>query len=91
MDEKAPCGQDDVEAALAAAGKDYGKLYDLDHKGGDELEAAVRQVLSRGCGQNLLGFPQLTSSGDGVAEHMQSFKYSYSIDALFDWLMDQRR
>lgn len=91
MDEKAPYGQDDVEAALIAAGKDYGKLYDLDHKGGDGLEAAVREVLAQGFEQNLLGFVQLTSSGDGVAEHMQSFKYSYAIDALFDWLMDQRR
>lgn len=91
MDEKAPYGQNDVEAALIAAGKDYGRLYDLNHKGGGELEAAVREVLSQGYDQNLLGFVQLTASGDGVAEHMQSFKYSYAIDALFDWLMDQHR
>lgn len=91
MDEKAPYGQDDVEAALTEAGIEYGKRYDLDHKGGDSLEAAVWETLSQGYEQNLLGFVRLTDSGDGVAEHMQSFKYSYAVDALFDWLLDQHR
>lgn len=90
-DEKAPYGQDAVEAALTAAGIEYGKRYDLDHKGGDDLEAAVWEALSQGHDQNLLGFVQLTGSGDGVAEHMQSFKYSYAVDALFDWLLQQHR
>lgn len=89
MDEKAPYGQDDVEKVLQANSIQYGKLYDLDHKGGDALEKAVKDVLSQGYKQNLFGFKQLTSSGDGVAEHMQSFKYAYAINAIFDWLVLQ--
>lgn len=91
MDEKAPFGQDDVEAALVSRGAVFGKNYELDPKGGDALEAAVWEVLQQGCRQNLLGFPQLTASGDGAAEHMQSFKYVYAIDAIFEWLMAQHK
>jgi predicted peptidase len=90
-DEKAPYGQDAVEGALIDGGITYGKLYGLDHNGGDGLNSAVEQVLAQGYSQNFFGFTQVTSTGDGTAEHMQSFKYAYAIDAIFDWLMAQHK
>mgnify|MGYP002625814950 CR=1 FL=1 len=88
-DEKAPYGQDDVEAALQENGMQYGEAYGLDHKGGEALEAAVQAVLDQQYNQNFFGFEQVTSSGNGAAEHMQSFKYAYAIQTIFDWLMAQ--
>ncbi len=91
LDEKAPYGQDAVEQALKDKGVEYGKLYDLDHKGGDALNSAVKAELDKGYAQTFLGFKQVTGTGDGVAEHMQSFKYAYAIDAVFDWLVAQHK
>ena len=88
-DEKAPYGQDDMEASLQAHGIQYGKAYGLDHNSGEILEAAVQEVLDQEYAQNFFGFEQVTSSGNGAAEHMQSFKYAYAIKAIFHWLMVQ--
>ena len=88
-DEKAPYGQDDMEASLQAHGIQYGKAYGLDHNSGEILEAAVQEVLDQEYAQNFFGFEQVTSSGNGAAEHMQSFKYAYAIKAIFRWLMEQ--
>ena len=91
LDEKAPHGQDAVEQALKDKGVEYGKLYDLDHKGGDALNTSVKAELDKGYNHTFLGFKQVTGTGDGVAEHMQSFKYAYAIDAIFDWLVAQHK
>lgn len=91
MDEKAPYGQDDVEKVLIQKGVAYKKLYDLDHTDAAALDDLVRAALEEGYSCNLFGFKQLTSSGNGAAEHMQSFKYCYAIDAIFDWLMAQSK
>ena len=88
-DEKTPYGQDDVEAALQVNGIRYGEAYGLDHNGGADLEVAVQAVLDQQYDQNFFGFEQVTSSGNGAAEHMQSFKYAYAIQAIFHWLMAQ--
>ena len=88
-DEKAPYGQDDVEAALQANRIQYGEAYGLDHNGGEALEAAVQAVLDQQYDKNFFGFEQVTSSGNGAAEHMQSFKYAYAIQTIFRWLMAQ--
>ena len=91
MDGKAPYGQDDVEQVLIRLGLDYGKLYGLDHEGSEALEEQVKAVLDQGYDRNLLGFTQVTGTGDPAGEHMQSFKYAYAVDAIFDWLMAQHR
>lgn len=89
-DGKAPLGQDDVEKALTDRGIEYGKLYDLDHQS-EELNAQVKAVLDQGYDQTLLGFAQVTGTGDPAAEHMQSFKFAYAIDVLYDWLLAQSK
>ena len=90
-DQLAAQGQDDVEQVLVNSNVTYGKLYDLDHKGGDALNAAVKAELDKGYNQNFFGFKQVTSSGNTAAEHMQSFQYGYAIDAIFEWLMAQHK
>lgn len=91
-DELAAQGQDDVERALIDNGiSAYGKLYGLDHKGGDTLNAAVKEVLDEGYSHNFFGFTQVTSSGNTAAEHMQSFQYGYAIDAIYEWLLAQHK
>lgn len=90
LDMKAPYGQDAVEQVLIERGIAYGKGYGLDHKA-EDLNATVQAVLDQGYPQNFLGFTQLTSTGEGAAEHMQSFKYAYAIDALYTWLLAQSR
>ena len=89
-DGKAPFGQDDVEQALIDRGIIYGKLYGIDHQS-EELNAQVQAVLDEGYEHVLLGFTQVTSTGDPAGEHMQSFKYAYAIDALYDWLLAQSK
>ena len=84
-------GQDDVEQVLKDNNVEYGKLYDLDHKGGDALNSAVKEVLDRGYKHNFFGFTQVSSNGNTVNEHMQGFKYGYAVDAIFDWLMAQHK
>lgn len=90
-DQLAAQGQDDVEQVLKDNDVGYGKLYDLDHKGGDALNSAVKEILDRGFNHNFFGFTQVTPSGNTAAEHMQSFQYGYAIDAIFDWLMAQHK
>lgn len=91
-DELAAQGQDDVEQALIDSGvSGYGKLYDLDHKGGESLNAAVKEALDAGYNHNFFGFAQVTSSGNTAAEHMQSFQYGYAIDAVYEWLLAQHK
>ncbi|MGN0814659.1 MAG: PHB depolymerase family esterase [Candidatus Coproplasma sp.] len=90
-DEKAPYGQDDVQAALDAAGSSYDLLYDLDHTDNAALNAVISAELAKDYDRFFFGYTQLTSNGDGVAEHMQSFKYAYQIDAVFEWLMAQSK
>ncbi|MDO5378691.1 MAG: PHB depolymerase family esterase [Clostridia bacterium] len=89
-DGKAPFGQDDVEQALIDRGIEYGKLYDLDHQS-ETLNQQVKDVLDQGFAQTFFGFAQVTGTGDPAAEHMQSFKYAYAIDAIYDWLLAQSK
>lgn len=87
-DEKAPYGQDDMEKKLKEANIPYGKLYDINHNS-DHLEEDINQVLNQGFDINLFGYRQLTTTGNGVGEHMQSFNKCYQISALFTWLLNQ--
>lgn len=89
LDEKAPYGMDDVEEVLISHDIAYGKLYDLDHQDLDATNALIKAVLDEGHAQNFFGFKQLTSTGVGAAEHMQSFKYCYALDAIYEWLIAQ--
>lgn len=89
LDEKAPYGMDDVEKALADNGVEYAKLYDLDHVDLDATNAKIKTALAEGYDQNFFGFKQITATGVGAAEHMRSFEYCYSLDALYEWLLAQ--
>lgn len=91
LDQKAPFGWADVKDVLDDEGIEYGLLADIDHNDMSAANTAIKAVLDQGYEQNFFAFKQLTANGDGVAEHMQSFKYSYQIDALFDWLMAQHK
>lgn len=88
LDEKSSAGQDDVEQILLDNEIAYGKLYGLDHQGGEALEAAVQAVLDEGLDHNFFGFTQVADGGSNL-EHMKSFLFAYQIDALFYWLLAQ--
>lgn len=92
-DQQAPYGQDDMLAVLDEDGLEYGgateELFSLDHEDLDASNALVKAELDKGYSMNFFGFKQVTESGEGSAEHMNSFKYCYGLNCIFEWLMSQ--
>lgn len=50
----------------------------------------VASVLAKGYSQNFFQFTTVTGGSTGsVSEHMESFWYSYELNAIYEWLMQQ--
>ena len=67
----------------------YSLLYGLDHTDTEKLNVQIQNELNDGNERYLFGYSQLTSNGNGAAEHMQSFKYAYQLKSIRSWLLNQ--
>ena len=90
LDEKAYPGQQWIKDALDADGIAYDVLDDLRYKD-KAIEEKVGELLSQGSGKYFIGYAQLTKSGASDSEHMETWRYAYSIDAVWEWLLSQSR
>ena len=91
LDPQAPKGQAAVMEVLDNAGAAYGLLTDMDYQDIDSSNADVAAVLAEGYSQNFLQFATVTDSGNSASQHMGSFEYSYELNAIFEWLMQQSK
>lgn len=89
LDEKAPFGQDDVSQKMIYENEPFDFLYGLDHKDTEALNTLIQTELKKNYEHFFFGYKQLTSSGNGGAEHMQSFKYAYQLESIYQWLINQ--
>ena len=90
LDEKAYPGQQWIKDALDADGIAYDVLDELKYKD-KAIEEKVGELLSQGSGKYFIGYAQLTKSGASDSEHMETWRYAYSIDAVWEWLLSQSR
>lgn len=91
LDPQAPKGQAAVMEALDNAGVSYAFLTDMDYQDIASSNADAAAVLAEGYSQNFLQFATVTESGNSAGEHMGSFEYSYELNAIFEWLMQQSK
>lgn len=89
LDPQAPKGQAAVMEALDNAGVSYAFLTDMDYQDIASSNADAAAVLAEDYSQNFLQFATVTESGNSAGEHMGSFEYSYELNAIFEWLMQQ--
>ncbi len=92
-DTKASGGQDEVMAMFDDAGipYTYGTWSAQDSE--EEQDAAVDDMIDRGCDANFIRFETGTVFADGQTgmEHMASFNYAYKLGAVRDWLFEQSK
>jgi len=91
LDPQAPKGQAAVMEVLDNAGVPYAFLTDMDYQDIASSNADAAAVLAEGYSQNFLQFATVTESGNSAGEHMGSFEYSYELNAIFEWLMQQSK
>lgn len=90
LDPKSPSGQEAVMAALDEDGVSYGLLQDMDYQDLSGADTDAATLLSQGNKQNILQFATVTGgSSSSASEHMESFWYSYQLNAIYEWLMQQ--
>ena len=90
LDPKSPSGQTAVMEALDKAGVSYGLLQNMDYQDISGSNTDVASVLAKGYSQNFFQFTTVTGGSTGsVSEHMESFWYSYELNAIYEWLMQQ--
>ena len=90
LDPKSPSGQTAVMEALDKAGVSYGLLHNMDYQDISGSNTDVASVLAKGYSQNFFQFTTVTGGSTGsVSEHMESFWYSYELNAIYEWLMQQ--
>lgn len=91
LDPQSPIGQAAVMEVLDNAGVTYAFLTDMDYQDIETSNADAAAVLAEGYSQNFLQFATVTDSGSSASEHMESFEYSYELNAIFEWLMQQSK
>lgn len=89
-DPKAPTGQDDVIAALTENNAEYGTYFQLDKDDAEGNSAALENLFESGYPRYIVGFPQV-SDGTENNEHMGSFSPSYAVNAIYEWLLSQKK
>ncbi|MBQ8160296.1 MAG: hypothetical protein IJ083_06040 [Clostridia bacterium] len=90
LDEKAWPGQMWIRDALASDGIGYEALDGIKYKG-KTLEADVEALLEKGSDHIFLSYSQLTKNGSPDSEHMDTWRYAYGIDSVWNWLLDQTK
>ena len=92
-DQKAFNGMRDLTKVLQAQGAQIDSASWSAKLPQDEQERLTQELIDKGGNINFIVFEKgtvLPESGQGM-EHMASFDYGYKIDAVRDWLFEQRK
>jgi len=76
-------------AALDEKGITYGLVKDMDYQNIEKSNSDAAAELAKGYAQNFFQFATVTDSGSSVEEHMESFYYSYELNSIYEWLLQQ--
>ena len=96
-DPKASAGQSALLSVFDADGASYSYAHWSAQDDADTQNAAVAAMLSEGNLANFILFDEGTTLTDGqtassgAGEHMTSFDYAYKLEAVRDWLFDQKK
>ena len=96
-DPKVSAGQTELLALFDADSASYTHAEWSAQDDAETQNAAVVSMLEEGCSANFVTFALGTtlaegqSSGGGAGEHMTSFDYAYKLEAVRDWLFQQRK
>ena len=96
-DPKASAGQSALLSVFDADGASYSYAHWSAQDDADTQNAAVAAMLSEGNLANFILFDEGTTRTDGqtassgAGEHMTSFDYAYKLEAVRDWLFDQKK
>lgn len=89
-DPKSPLGQDAVSEILDENNVAYVTDYSLSASDISRVSEKCQNYFEENQNVNhfFFGFPQV-AGGDLNKEHMNSFAFGYSVDSIFDWLLEQ--
>lgn len=96
-DPKASAGQAELLALFDADGAAYSHSEWSAQDDAETQKAAVAAMLAEGSSANLVTFTLGTTlaegqtAGGGAGEHMTSFDFAYKLEAVRDWLFEQRK
>ena len=90
-DTKASGGQDEAIALFDTDGASYSWGAWSAQNSADEQNAAIEALLAEGAAANMVRFETGAVGASGNSEHNASFVYGYKIEAVRDWLFEQRR
>ena len=96
-DPKASAGQAELLALFDADGAAYSHSEWSAQDDAETQKAAVAAMLAEGSSANFVTFTLGTTlaegqtAGGGAGEHMTSFDFAYKLEAVRDWLFEQRK
>lgn len=95
-DTRAVTGQTEVKDMLSEAGISYGELTDVDAQAdSSELNTLANDMYSDNYKQNFITYTKGSVLPwyvpTGAEEHLLSFNYGYTIEAVRDWLFEQSK